>query len=162
MSEWQSFDLEQPSDELIRWWSDWATGNTAGGSTFIAYVPRPVVELVGIEQPGYGLVNLRLGFHLSGKLRGYTSWLTGVTTGNVRSVHLNDFNPANGAGFRVEAGHGIVDAYLLDGIEASPRLTGNPNGDDVNLSLSGRKIAGMQCRIQDGYGLVDARLFSLP
>jgi len=143
------------------YWSNWLTNNHNGLERSIVRIQNSkVTQLQGREQPGYGIINLRLigGTEIYPEL---TAWATTNQRGYIRSVSLNPSEIATGLAVKSQWGYGVVDARLLSNTNDSTWLTNNPDAEteDAEECAPGYYLTAIQVNEQAGYGVVDVRFY---
>ena len=139
---------------LSEWIAKNNKGNPKGTCTSAGNFLPNVISVR--EQGGYGVVNVRVGFDLSGESIN-SGWTTGNTAGVVKSTII-PYRKVVALCVRDQGGYGIVDVGVkVEGMNDVYWVTRNPNGNIKEVSLGGNTFLGFQGKEQAPYGIVDLR-----
>ena len=145
-------------------WSPWLAPNPDGGETTPTFIFfGTITRIEGYEEPGYGLVNLRLQAK-DNQGSFYLHWTTGNFRGYFRSAGFSADDRAVGVVVKEQYGYGLIDAMLLTNRNTGWWLTGNPDQNEYHWAYCARnyELGGIQVKEQSGYGIVNLRIYCKP
>lgn len=144
------------------YWSSWANDYLWGFSNPKMFTLGPVNALSAVEQNGYGIINMRLGFlDPDTQAQRWTDWNSrNNTQGKLTNVYLGDGKTATQLKVWVQnKQYGIIDAALVAADQSeSDRLTKNKEDGTailVNFGNTSTEIYGFKTQENQGNGLIN-------
>jgi hypothetical protein len=154
--------------------TDWVSPSKEGKDRGPCFVPgtAAVKEVQVREQPGYGIVDIRLGYRFNDKKDvEYIGWACNSEEGKVLTLKVPDDRILAGIDAIEQGGHGLVDIRLYlrnpDGTPLDEPVTPWVCGNDKYELRKGRTpakqiVVGIEAREQAGYGVVNLKLRYVP